>query len=145
MTIEEPRFLVDVSLQRLGRWLRAAGYDTDFAQESDSEYSLLRQAINEGRFLITQNPQLAELRRAPGTAILLECDSLDDCAEELCAHVSIDWEHNPFTRCTVCNTELTASNEVNQYCPTCKQILWEGTHLSRMRHQLDSWQRKYTR
>jgi len=145
MTIEEPRFLVDVSLQRLGRWLRAAGYNTEFAQESDSEYYRLRQAINEGRLLITRDPKLTELRRAAGTVILLECDNLEDCAEELCAHISIDWEHNPFTRCTACNTELAASNEQNQYCPGCKQILWDGTHLTRMRNHLDNWHRKYTR
>jgi len=145
MTIEEPRFLVDVSLQRLGRWLRAAGYDTEFARESDSEYYRLRQAINEGRLLITRDPKLTELRRAAGTVILLESDNLEDCAEELCAHISIDWEHNPFTRCTACNTELAASSEQNQYCPGCKQILWDGAHLTRMRTHLDNWHRKYTR
>ena len=64
MTIEEPRFLVDVPLQRLGRWLRAAGYDSEFAEDFNSEYYLLRKAINEGRLLLTQNPDLAELRRA---------------------------------------------------------------------------------
>lgn len=144
MTIEEPRFLVDASLQRLGRWLRAAGYDTDFAQESDSEYYLLREALNQGRLLLTQNSRLAEMRRAHGTVILLLGDTLEECAEELSAHLNIDWEHNPFTRCTVCNSELN-TNEPDQYCPSCKQVLWEGSHLHRMRKKLDSWHRKYTR
>ena len=145
MTIEEPRFLIDISLQRLGRWLRAAGYDSIFAEQSDSEYYRLRQAINQGRLLLTRNPKITELRSAPGTVILLESDSLEDCAEELCAHVSIDWEHNPFTRCTACNTELAESNEQHQYCPGCKQILWDGGHQTRMRDHLDNWHRKYTR
>ena len=144
MTIEEPRFLVDASLQRLGRWLRAAGYDTDFAKETDSDYYLLRQAINDGRLLLTQNPKLADMRRAHGTVILLDGDSLDECAAELSAHLNIDWDHNPFTRCTVCNTELN-TNESDQFCPSCKQVLWGGSHQNRMRQKLDSWYRKYTR
>ncbi|MGD8784011.1 MAG: Mut7-C RNAse domain-containing protein [Thioalkalispiraceae bacterium] len=145
MTIEEPRFLVDASLQRLGRWLRAAGYDSDFASESDSEYYLLREALNRGRLLLTQNPALAELRRAPGIVILLEGESLDECAEELSAHVTIDWEHNPFTRCTVCNTEFTSSDEETPFCASCKQIIWDGSYLNDMRQHLGKWHRKFTR
>lgn len=142
MTIDEPRFLVDISLQRMGRWLRAAGYDTVFADESESEYSLLRRAINEGRLLLTQNPGLAELRRAKGTVVQLDGDNLEDCVEELTAHINVDWEHNPFTRCTVCNAELDTS-EPNQYCPSCKQVIWDGSYLNDMRQQLDNWQRKF--
>ena len=145
MTIEEPKFLVDTPLQRLGRWLRAAGYDTEFASEDHTEYYLLRQALNEGRLLLTQNPQLAELRRAPGTVILLDAENLDECAEELSALISIDWEHNPFTRCTVCNTTLTSNDEETPFCPGCRQIMWDGTYLNDMRHHLGNWQRKFSR
>lgn len=144
MTIEEPRFLVDVSLLRLGRWLRAAGYDTEFAHESDSDYYLLREAINHGRLLLTQNSRLADMRRARGTVILLLGDSLEECAEELSAHLNIDWEHNPFTRCTVCNTKLSSKTS-EQYCPSCKQVLWDGSHRNRMRKKLDNWHRRYSR
>jgi uncharacterized protein with PIN domain len=145
MTIEEPRFLVDATMQRLGRWLRAAGYDTEFASETDSEYYLLRQALNEGRLLLTENPGLEELRRAPGTVIVLGGDNLDDCAEELSAHVNIDWQHNPFSRCTVCNTEFTSSDDETPFCPGCKQIIWDGSYLNDMRHHLGNWCRKFTR
>ena len=144
MTIEEPRFLVDIPLQRLGRWLRAAGYDTEFAHDNDSDYTLLRTAINQGRLLLTQNPGLAELRRAEGTVILLDGDNLEDCAEELSAHIYLDWEHDPFSRCTVCNGQLD-SRDTNHYCPTCKQVIWDGSYLNDMRQQLDNWQRKFTR
>lgn len=145
MTIEEPRFLVDTSMLRLGRWLRAAGYDTDFADETDSEYYLLREALNNGRLLVTQNSRLADMRRAQGIVILLSGDTLEECAEELSAHLDIDWEHNPFTRCTACNTKLK-SNKSDQYCPNCKHVLWDdGSHLNRMRKKLDNWHRRYSR
>lgn len=53
MASEEPGFLVDEMLQRLGPWLRAAGYDTRIATHAEADYYLLRQAIDEGRLLLT--------------------------------------------------------------------------------------------
>lgn len=159
MTIEEPKFLVDEMLQRLGRWLRAAGYDTIIAQGAQSDYYLLRQAIDEGRQLLTKDNELARHRRAPGTVILLEGESIDDYARQLSNELGIDWTHYLFTRCMVCNSLLTPANaeqiasmpelarEKNAeayYCKQCNQVFWDGSHAQRMRSHLSDWQHKYT-
>ena len=160
MTIEEPKFLVDSHLLRLGRWLRTAGYDTDFVNETKrtdivqhdgpvaADYYLLRQAIDGGRFLLTSTPKIAEMRRASGIVLLIESDSLEDCVEELGAYLNINWHFKPFSRCTVCNTELNPSTAQdpadNAYCPGCKQVFWDAPHTDRMRSQLDSWYQKYS-
>jgi len=155
MSIEEPRFLVDEMLQRLGRWLRAAGYDTRIATHAEADYYLLRQAIDEGRLLLTRDRKLLEHRRAPGTVILLGAETLEDCAEELSALLDINWQHDPFSRCLVCNTLLLDANPNQRasvppktrahdpaafFCPHCNQVYWEGSHVKRMRRQLDRWQ-----
>ena len=160
MTIQEPRFIVDDTLHRLGRWLRTAGYDTGFIDESTraaiadndghvaADYYLLRQAINAGRFLLTSAPAIAEMRRANGTVLLIESDNLEDCVEELGAYLNINWHFKPFSRCSVCNTELNLSvdetSEDNSYCPGCKQVFWDASHTERMRTQLNSWYQKYS-
>ncbi len=160
MTIPEPKFLVDANLYRLGRWLRTAGYDTDFVDESHcaeltlnegpvaAHYYLLRQALDGGRFLLTSTPEIDEMRRAHGTVLLIESDNLDDCVEELGAYLNINWHLNPFSRCTVCNTELTLTSdptsEDNAYCPSCKQVFWDASLTKRMRSQLDNWYQKYS-
>jgi uncharacterized protein with PIN domain len=156
MTSEAPKFLVDEMLQRLGRWLRAAGYDTLIALDAEPDYYLLRQALDEGRLLITRDRKLMEHRRAPGTVILLECNSLEDCAQELTRQLQINWQYDPFSRCLVCNTPLLdatagqmrdAPTSVQErdlralYCPNCKQVFWEGSHVHRMRNQLACWYR----
>ena len=142
-------------LQRLGSWLRAAGYDTFIEQQGHSDYELLQQALKENRLLITRDKKLLEHRRAPGTVVLLKSDRLDDCAYKLKQKVSINWLHRPFTRCMVCNTllQLANSEQVSSlsekilsqidtpvYCPSCNKLYWDGGHVERMRERLEKWQ-----
>ena len=152
------KFLRDEMLQRLGNWLRAAGYDTFIETDGRSDYELLRQAIDEQRYLVTRDQKLMEHRRAAGTVILLNCDGLEECVRALSEQLPIDWHYQPFMRCTVCNTPLRdataqeiqtipkSSQQVTQqafYCPTCEQVYWEGSHVKRMRERLAHWHAQY--
>ena len=152
------KFLCDEMLQRLGNWLRAAGYDTLIESDGRSDYELLRHAIDEHRYLITRDQKLMEHRRAPGNVILLSCDNLEECVQSLSEQLAIDWHYHPFMRCTVCNTPLSIasakqietipenSRKVTSeafYCPTCDQVYWEGSHVKRMRTQLAQWHTLY--
>lgn len=154
-----PRFLCDEMLQRLGSWLRAAGYDTLIARDGEEDYQLLRQAIDVGRLLITRDRELARHRRAKGTVILLDVDGLEKCAEALTQQVHINWLKAPFTRCMNCNTPLVDATpqqvrslplknkeHINAafYCPECRQVFWDGSHVKRMRAHLTKWSEKYS-
>lgn len=154
-----PRFLCDEMLQRLGRWLRAAGYDTLIARDAQDDYQLLCQAIEEGRLLITRDRGLAEHRRASGTVILLECDGLEPCAAALSARVELNWLRQPFSRCMNCNTPLIDAtpqqirslfpddkNHIDAafYCPQCRQVYWDGSHVKRMRRHLTDWAERFS-
>lgn len=142
-------------LQRLGSWLRAAGYDTFIEQDGRNDYVLLQQALKEDRLLITRDKKLLEHRRAPGTVVLLECDGLEDCIRDLSGKVSINWLYRPFTRCMVCNTSLrpASSEQLSSlsekiqsqidapvYCSVCNKVYWDGGHVERMRERLEKWQ-----
>jgi uncharacterized protein with PIN domain len=154
MTGDVPKFLVDEMLQRLGRWLRAAGYDTVIAVNATPDYYLLRQAIDEGRVLITCDRKLMEHRRAAGNVILLNCSSFENCVQELTRQIHLNWQFKPFSRCLVCNSPLLDATPAQLqhapasvqhrhlpalYCPKCNQVYWEGSHVKRMRHQLGTW------
>lgn len=154
-----PKFLCDEMLQRLGSWLRAAGYDTVIAKNAEADYQLLRQAIDESRFLITRDKELTEHRRATGTVIYIECDTLEQCAAALSANIEINWLLEPFSRCMNCNTvlidatpqqvrslSLQPKEHINAafYCPQCKQVFWDGSHVRRMRRHLTDWVEKYS-
>mgnify|MGYP001115281489 CR=1 FL=1 len=154
-----PKFLCDEMLQRLGSWLRAAGYDTVIAKDAVDDYLILRQAIEEGRLLITRDRELALHRRAKGTVILLEADGLEACAAALSEQVPVDWLRAPFTRCMNCNTPLIDATpqqirslplknkehiDAAFYCPECKQVFWDGSHVKRMRKHLTDWADRYS-
>jgi hypothetical protein len=151
------KFLCDEMLQRLGNWLRAAGYDTLIETDGRQDYELLQEAIATRRKLITRDRKLLEHRRAPGHVIYLEGNNLDECAASLSAKLPIDWQLAPFTRCLICNTKLRKAKATEQkdqpedvrkregtlYCPTCNKVYWDGSHVRRMRHRLQQWQQAY--
>ncbi len=141
------RFLCDHMLVRLGRWLRAAGYDTAIPEGGQSDQQILEQAKRENRLLITRDRHFSEIDEK--TVLFLESNDVESCALELATKVTIDWLKAPFSRCTVCNTELEkASKEVEVpegvesnvlWCSSCEKAFWQGSHTRRMHDTLKRW------
>lgn len=153
----EMRFLCDEMLHGLGRWLRAAGYDSRIAGMGTADADLLRQALSEGRLLLSRDRKLLEYRGAGRAVLWLEANDLEGCAMELCHRVELNWLYRPFSRCLQCNTPLRstsaavwpdlpdtvrASGMVLWCCPVCRKVYWEGSHVTRMRTRLQEWQRR---
>lgn len=148
------RFLCDEMLQGLGRWLRAAGYDTFIERGATPDRLLLERAVRERRYLVTRDRKLVEHRAAPGIVVLLRGNSLDCCIQELGTRLPVDWLHRPFTRCMLCNrpllpippesrqalpADLQSRAQAVVSCPCCGRWYWEGAHVRRMRARLARW------
>jgi len=54
-----PKFIADVMLGKLARWLRILGYDVAYDPNADDE-ALVQRAVNEGRILLTKDRRLVE-------------------------------------------------------------------------------------
>ena len=91
-----PRFLCDEMLHGLGRWLRAAGYDTVIAEGGIPDRELARRCAGEDRILLTKDRHLAT---AAGIApvVLVKGKSIGETARALRTALDIDWEHAPFS------------------------------------------------
>lgn len=142
-------------LQGLGRWLRAAGYDTALAERGQTDGDLLRRAGAEARLLLTCDRELA-MRARPEVAVLaLPAEGLDAGAHTLSRDLGLDWLRAPFTRCLRDNAvlrpasarqrrDLPARAQVLQgpvtACPDCARLYWPGSHVRRMRARLEAWQ-----
>ncbi len=152
MAVCNERFLCDEMLGRLGRWLRAAGYDVVIASAGETDSKLLQRACEEARLLLTRDRKIGEYRDAAGRVVLLEGNRLSEQFQELSWACSIDWLCRPFSRCLECNSELVVADEVIRqrvatealrngetllYCPNCDQPYWHGSHVRRMRHKLE--------
>lgn len=150
----DERFLCDEMLARLGRWLRAAGYDTAIAESGEADSQLMQQACEEDRLFITRDRKMQEYREAPGRVVLVEANQLPDQIKELSWLCRIDWLCNPFSRCLECNGELVVAGEDQRqrvppdslrddetllYCPHCDKPYWNGSHVHRMSERLQQF------
>lgn len=142
-------------LQRLGHWLRVAGYDTVIEAESRNDYALLKQARARQQTLLTRDKKMLEYRGADKNIIVVTGNTLEENIASLSQQFAINWQLNPFSRCMVCNTlfkpatqkqmtELPEKTRQNidsaLYCSSCQQLFWQGSHVARMQSQLESWQ-----
>ncbi len=149
------RFLCDVMLARLARYLRAAGLDTTLADATAPDAQILRAAIEQGRWLLTADRGFMLHKAADGHVIQLPFGSLDAQAAMLNARFRIDWIGRSFTRCLIDNTPLEPAGpelavqapqdvrgpgEELFTCPACGRVYWKGSHYKRMRHRLEVWQ-----
>jgi uncharacterized protein len=150
------RLLCDEMLKRLGQWLRAAGHDVLMLPDGTGDRELIGRARTDGRILLTRDRHMASEVGDAAQVVLLDCKGLDDCVAALQRQLAIDWQHAPFTRCMNCNTPLVpadaaqcrqvppaalAASERPRYCPCCRQLYWDGSHVARMRERLAAWQR----
>ena len=151
------RFLCDEMLAGLGRWLRIAGYDTAIAERGRRDRDLVEQAHAEDRILLTQDRHLVQIRLADDRTVLLRGDGIDACAIELNQRLSLDWNHDPLSRCTLCNTRLELADRrlldalpprirdldsTVHVCPRCGRLYWEGSHVRRIRRRLEHFARQ---
>jgi uncharacterized protein with PIN domain len=147
----EIRFVADVMLGRLARWLRIIGSDTlYFAGIADAD--LVRISIEEKRVLLTRD------RALPGewwvdTCFLIETDDPMDQLRQVVERFALPWRERLFTRCTLCNETLeavaaetvladipemvAAGTDSFTRCFACGRVYWAGSHVERMRQRLE--------
>jgi len=137
------KFLLDLMLGRLAKWLRIMGYDTYYQSKYklDELYELSRD-----RIFITKNKALS----AKLKGILLTSNNIEEQLKELKEKLNLTQKSDTwFSRCIICNTELKkadpqwAQESVPEYvyienknkikfCPVCKKFYWPGTHRQNM-------------
>src|SRR5690242_7549067 len=103
------RFLCDAMLGGLAKWLRAAGYDSLFAEGGRPDRDLVELCAREDRILLTRDHQLALSARDTIQVLLIGSRGMEGNARELHEVLGVDWQHAPFTRCLVDNALLTAA------------------------------------
>lgn len=146
-----PRFVVDVMLGRLARWLRVLGYDTLYPRGVDDR-GLLQLAAREERVLLTRDVRLARL--AGGRGCLIRARDLDGQLTETLERLRLDPpEDQRLTRCLECNAPLVACDpagippevpprirerlEAFWSCPGCRRTYWTGSHVEAMVARLE--------
>ncbi|WP_456369091.1 Mut7-C RNAse domain-containing protein [Thermococcus sp.] len=142
------RFIADMMLGRLARWLRLYGYDTLYGIKDDDE--IVRIALKEDRIILTRDSALAERAKKLGVKVfLLSSNSLEEQIKEL-KNLGVEFRElfPPNARCPKCNGPIkpVPKEEVKgkvppkvyelysefYVCQKCGQIYWPGRQWEEM-------------
>ena len=149
----DSRFVVDVNVGRLAKWLRVMGYDTLFPREG-GDNQLVRIALQEWRILVTRDAGIAS-RRAVRLGQMQVVHILDHDLRSQLRQLVREQQlslNNGFCRCVRCNDPLNpipkdkVAERVPPYvlenqstfteCPRCLRLYWRGTHWANMMSEL---------
>lgn len=149
--LREPRFVADVHLGRLTRYLRLVGFDTLYRNDwTDRE--LVEAAQKEHRIILTRDRGLL-MRRQVTHGYLVRSAEPREQLEEVVLRFDLGANLCPFTRCSKCNglVEQVAKAEVASQlpprtalqveefwrCTGCGQLYWQGAHHRSLRSLLE--------
>jgi uncharacterized protein with PIN domain len=148
----EIRFLADVMLGKLAKWLRILGYDTEYFRAPGCD-ELLRRACAEDRQLLTRSTRLARLPDPQNRICFIrDNDPALQVREVLSRYHLVISPAAPLTRCLICNLPLVRTapallaSRVPEYvlatrqlflsCPDCHKVYWRGTHYQNMQERI---------
>ena len=146
------KFIADVHLGRLAKYLRLCGFDTLYGMKlADREIIDLSLAGN--RIILSRDKELLKNRRVFQSFRIMTTEPVEQLREVMKRYDLIN-NLNPFTRCMECNGEVVNVNKeeigetlqpktrnyYNEFkkCTGCGKIYWEGSHYERMKIFVDS-------
>lgn len=152
--LRTPRFIADVHLGTLARYLRLLGFDTAYDNRA-ADADLARRSVQERRILLTRDVGLLKHRVLTHAHYVRATDparQLDEVVKALDLRARI----KPFSRCMRCNGRLRRVSKASvaddlpprvcervravSRCAACGQIYWPGTHFDRLTRLVASHQ-----
>jgi uncharacterized protein len=149
--IRRTRFILDVHLGKLARYLRLLGFDALYRNDFDDP-TIVKLAHDTKRIILTRDKGLLKRRAVTHGYWLRETEPRKQTDEVLRA-LDLRRSVRPLTRCLACNGELhkVAKAAVIAHLPTrvrdrfddvaccraCGRFYWPGSHYQRLRRLVD--------
>jgi hypothetical protein len=144
--LRKPKFVADVHLGRLTRYLRIIGLDVLYKNNFEDD-EIVRFSLKERRAILTRDRGI--LRRNEVThGYWIRSAKVEEQVNEVLKRFDLQKEIKEFSRCIECNTLLKPIKKeivINQLpskvaqsqnefykCPCCDKVYWKGTHYLRM-------------
>jgi uncharacterized protein len=150
--LRETRFIADAHLGKLARDLRMLGFDSLFAKEI-SDYEIIIKAGIESRIILTRDRDLLKSALVDHGYYVRSLQTREQLIEVI-DKFDLWSQFDPFSRCLVCNHELSEvslsavvdivkPDTLSIYrkfyrCCGCERIYWEGSHYNRMMEYINS-------
>jgi uncharacterized protein with PIN domain len=141
------KFIADVMLGRLAKWMRIAGYDVEYSpQIEDSE--IAEWGLREKRVILTRDTLLIRRKTVRDNHFLVRGDGWREQLRQVVRNYPLDIRKQMLTRCLRCNSLLlpvprdSLRDKVPEYvfktqksfetCPSCLRVYWGATHRESM-------------
>ncbi|MEE4313098.1 MAG: Mut7-C RNAse domain-containing protein [Desulfofustis sp.] len=145
--LDETRFLVDVNVGKLVRFLRMAGLDAAVASANQSIRDTAENAATDRRILLSRNRDLLKLRSVVFGRLVRNQDPTRQFTE-VSLLFNLSSHYRPFSRCMACNGILHPVNKADildrlepltiryyhrfHQCGNCGRLYWRGSHHDHM-------------
>ena len=144
--LREPRFVVDVHLGKLARYLRLLGFDTIYDRDYD-DATIMAISVEQRRLILTRDKGLLRRKEVTRGYWLRNIQPRLQIAEVVKAF-DLHKLVRVFSRCMVCNHTLETVAEASvrdalpaglrgrfeqvSQCPGCGRSYWPGSHYDRL-------------
>ena len=150
--LRDPKFILDVHLGKLAKYLRLSGLDTLYYKDlSDPE--IIKISIKEHRIILTRDRNLLK-NKTVTHGYWIRSSQPEEQLKEVLQRFNLKNNLRTFIRCLECNGILirVSMEEVLEHlqpktreyytefkkCPVCGKIYWEGSHFEKMKIYIDN-------
>jgi hypothetical protein len=144
--LRKPKFVADVHLGRLARYLRMVGLDVSYKNNFNDD-EIVQLSLKERRAILTRDRGILK-RNEVTHGYWVRNTRVEEQVMEILKRFDLLNEIKEFSRCIECNESLLhvekakiiqqlppkvvkAQNEFYE-CPSCEKIYWKGSHYQRM-------------
>jgi hypothetical protein len=144
--LRKPKFVADVHLGRLTKYLRMMGLDVLYKNDFNDD-EIVETSLNEKRAILTKDRGILK-RNEVTHGYWVRNTKVEEQVKEILNRFNLHKEKKEFSRCIECNELLkpvkkeliisqlpsivVQSQSEFMLCPSCKKIYWKGTHYQRM-------------
>lgn len=149
--LRNKKFILDVHLGTLARYLRMIGFDTKYRNDySDNE--IVFTSIADKRTILTRDKGILK-RNEVTHGYWIRNQNPELQLEEVAERFSLKNQIREFERCLECNTKLEKIDKEKiidrlplkvkrgqnnfWYCKNCDKIYWRGSHYDKMKAMID--------
>ncbi len=150
--LREPKFIADVHLGKLAKYLRLLGFDCHYKKKyADSEIAAI--AETQKRIILTRDVSLLKSKTVSRGHWIRSQYPIKQ-AREVIRRFDLLSGIKPFSRCMVCNGIVTVIDKesiINELepktsqhyhefyrCTSCKRIYWKGSHSIKLQSLIQS-------
>jgi uncharacterized protein len=140
----EIKFVADVMVGKLARWLRVLGFDVAYSNVLDDD-EIVGLARAEHRVILTRDTGIAA--RCHDQCLFITSGDYKEQVLQVLRKFDLT-DFNVFSRCLECNTPLHRVDREEVFervppfiyltqerfatCPSCNRVFWHGTHADEM-------------